>query len=128
MFLISVETTKSVYDVNSPSEGYIFRLASNDEILDIGAPLTVISNNKDDSIVDIKKWIKENEITKKHIESSKKVATKKAIILASKHGISIDDVMTDGDRVTEKDVIIIQIHKNYPTSASGTMLWISYKQ
>ena len=94
--ICEVETTKAVADVEAEENGYLFHLVELNEIINISVPIAVIAESPD---FDINSISEEEEVTKTL------KWTKKAKILATKHGIDIEKVFKDGDYVKEMDVI-----------------------
>jgi sugar O-acyltransferase (sialic acid O-acetyltransferase NeuD family) len=105
--IAQVESTKAVEDVNADADGYLFHLVEMGQKVRIGSPFAVIAEDNDSSVKD-KIEIKEVKLETEPPGSERKW-TKKAAIMAKKHGLDIESIPAVG--VTQvADVINFVMH------------------
>lgn len=99
------ETTKSAFDIECEQDGYVTILKEAGETVDIGDVLAVICT-KAVNLEDAGKWATSFSANKhpQAIAEAKRF-TEKARLLATKHGIDIETVKSESERITEADVL-----------------------
>lgn len=98
-----IETTKTVYEVPSNYEGYLFQLATEGEECEFSKPIAIISEeNKSGIKAEYFESIQKAKDSASDIQIRK--YTKKAEILAKRYGIDIHDVKST-DVVQASDVL-----------------------
>ena len=100
-----VETTKTVMDIPSPTQGHIYPLANANDLLSVGDPVGLIFPRPIKDSKELDKIIREFKASKNPKKSKKKI-TKKAELLMGKLEVNADDILSsiDGDEIKEKDV------------------------
>lgn len=99
-----VETSKAVAEVEAEENGFLLPIVEEDEEIKVGKSIAVIKNSPDEDIADLLKEIeKEQKDLTKTGETKARGWTKKAEIIAKKHGVKIEDVPADG-QIKEGDV------------------------
>jgi len=100
--IAQIESTKAVEDVNAEIDGYLFHLVEMGQKVRIGSPFAVIAEENDSSVKD---KIEVEKVTPETSEAGKEERrwTKKAAILAKKHGLDIQAIPAVGV-VQEADV------------------------
>lgn len=105
--LCSVETTKSVSDVEAPAAGYVVTLVEAGASADTGQALAVVASAPA-SREEVARWLAEQEAQAAAAQPATTTAqpkwTFKAELLARQQGIDIAAVPASGGRVTEADV------------------------
>ncbi len=101
--ICSVETTKSVIEIEADAEGLVYPLAKEGDGLQTGDPLGLIS---DSTVEDVERAFKGLEETRKKSAPEVSGITKKAEVLLTKHGVSIEEVQasTGSGKITESVV------------------------
>ena len=101
--ICEVETTKSTYDVESNSKGYLYYDIEIGTMVQVGELLAIILQSEE---TDYKQIMKDARILKtahrENSDSGKKRFTKKAEIIARKYNLSIDDIKSEESIVTEE--------------------------
>jgi len=103
------ETTKSVFDIEAPRAGYLYPLVRSGSETAVGAVIAAISAEAASTDV-VQGWLAERQAPQQQAPSPTtdgdlKPATKKAELLAQRHGIDLAQVPASGDRITEADVL-----------------------
>jgi sugar O-acyltransferase (sialic acid O-acetyltransferase NeuD family) len=98
-----IETTKAVFDVEASYGGYLFYLLSEDEEGTFGNPLAIISEI-DDVNIKTEYFSLIHKSDHANVDVKTKRYTKKALLVAKRHGINIDDVKNSG-MIKEADVL-----------------------
>jgi sugar O-acyltransferase (sialic acid O-acetyltransferase NeuD family) len=109
------ETTKSVFEIETPQTGYLYPLAESGQEVAVGAVIAVVSETST-SVEAARDWLTtQQRIATEAVAPSatalydaagaRKAATKKADLLAQRHQIDLTQVPAAGDRVTEADVL-----------------------
>ena len=103
------ETTKSVFDIEAPRAGYLYPLVQSGSEAAVGAVIAAISAETASTDV-VQGWLAERQALQQQAPSPAtdgdlKPATKKAELLAQRHGIDLAQVPASGDRITEADVL-----------------------
>lgn len=99
------ETTKAIFDLESEGSGYFYPMVEEGEEVDFNTVLYIIAENEiKDISVEIKKIKSEAEKKEKTDDRKESRYTKKAEIIANKHGINIKDVKGVG-KIQESDVL-----------------------
>lgn len=105
--LCSVETTKSVSDVEAPAAGYVVTLVEAGASADTGQTLAVVASVPA-SREDVARWLAEQEAQAAAAQPVTATTgpkwTYKAELLARQQGVDIAAVPASGERVTEADV------------------------
>jgi sugar O-acyltransferase (sialic acid O-acetyltransferase NeuD family) len=97
-----VETTKSTYDVETQSSGYLYYILGEGIMIKVGDTLAVISEVEENDYSLIFSKIDSQRTTKgSQNESSDKRFTKKAELIAKKAGIDISEIKGDEQIITE---------------------------
>lgn len=100
--ICQLESSKSIFDLESEEEGYFYRLINEYQKVKIGDPIAIISPDKD---INLKIILDEILQKPKELDvPNLKKFTKKALILAKKHGINIEEIPAIGT-IQEADVI-----------------------
>lgn len=100
------ETTKSVFDVEAPAPGYLYVLAAAGSEAAVGATIGLIGAAAVDDAA-VQAWRRAQADTSSMPATAAPGATgwtKKAELLAQRHGLDVAAVPATGDRITEADV------------------------
>ncbi len=92
--IAQIESTKAVEDVIAEADGYLFHLVEMGQKVRIGSPFAVIAEENDSAVkdkVDIRAVKPETEMP-----GSERKWTKKAAIMAKKHGLDIESIPAVG--------------------------------
>lgn len=81
--ICEVETTKSIFEIESDKEGYIYPLVEEYRYVKVGEPLAYVFPKSDPKQLE--------SITSKTSEEDKATVTKKARTLMQEHGLSVSD-------------------------------------
>jgi len=123
--LCVIETTKSLFDVEAEADGRLFPLLEAGQSAEVGDPLAVLSRASAETREAVLAWVKtqrrgaaiagEPEQGKTGSPGVARpqpgkpgvggAATKKAEILAARHGIELRRIPASGERITEADVL-----------------------
>ena len=103
------ETTKSVFDIEAPRAGYLFPLVQSGSEAAVGAVIAAISLEAASADA-VQGWLAERQAPQQQppppaADGDLKPATKKAELLAQRHGVDLALVPAFGDRITEADVL-----------------------
>ncbi len=102
------ETTKSVFDIEAPRAGYLFPLVQSGSEAAVGAVIAAISPEMASADA-AQGWLAERQSSQQVPSPATgdrlKPATKKAELLAQRHGVDLAQVPSSGDRITEGDVL-----------------------
>jgi sugar O-acyltransferase (sialic acid O-acetyltransferase NeuD family) len=105
--LCIVETTKSIFEIESPSSGYFFPLRSVGEAVEVGVTIGAITDiqvTQDELIGLLEKEEQTQENTDLVPETSGSTLTLKAQLMAKRLGIDPTELAQDGKKITEEDV------------------------
>jgi len=110
--ICEVETTKSTFDVEAESDGYLYYLHKEGEMLKIGSSLAVITEKEENDLPSLFKNISKDHNLNSEPDAGAliKKFTKKAELLAKKYGIRIEDINSSESLITE-DIINQFINK-----------------
>ncbi len=113
--LLSVETTKSCFEIESSSDGYVFNLFKINDEINVGQTICLIIYEKSDFEKVTNEYLKEIKKTNKTNEFK---ITKKARIKAEKNKISLNEFKENFNGIIrEKDIDILlqknNLEKNY---------------
>ncbi len=104
--LCTVETTKSVVDIEAEQTGFIYPLIPVHAEIAVGAAIAVITDEAEDP-AQIAAWAQEQEKTPAvpKTDASQRSWTKKAELLARQHNIEMETLLArhDGPRLTAED-------------------------
>jgi sugar O-acyltransferase (sialic acid O-acetyltransferase NeuD family) len=101
------ETTKSVFDVEAPAAGYLYLLAAAGSEATVGAAIALLgATAPDEAAVQAWQTAQQPAATADSIATADagRNWTKKAELLAQRHGVALEAVPAAGDRITEADV------------------------
>jgi sugar O-acyltransferase (sialic acid O-acetyltransferase NeuD family) len=103
------ETTKSVFEIEAPQAGYFYPLAEGGSKAAVGAVIAALSLEIA-SVAAAQAWLAAQTAPTKAASPAPtpqpgKAATKKAELLAQRHGVDLAQVVAAGDRITEADVL-----------------------
>jgi sugar O-acyltransferase (sialic acid O-acetyltransferase NeuD family) len=103
----TAETTKSLFEVEAAAEGYLFILAPAGASLAVGRPLAVISSDPADTRSAIAAWLAgpASPAAPPPATAAERTRTRKAELLARRHGIDLSLVPAHDGRVGEADVL-----------------------
>jgi sugar O-acyltransferase (sialic acid O-acetyltransferase NeuD family) len=103
----AAETTKSLFDVEAPAEGYLFVLAQAGAAVAVGQPLAVISSDAADTRAAIAAWVAGMTPgpASASAEAGGRTWTRKAELLARRHGIDLALVPSNDGKISEADVL-----------------------
>lgn len=101
-----VETSKAAVDIEATAAGHVRRLAPEGEMIAVGATLLAITATPDEALPAVEKAAPAAEAA----PSGSKRASKKAELLARKHGLSIEEIPAVGV-VQESDVLAFVAQK-----------------
>jgi len=97
-----VETTKSTYDIESESNGYLYYILGEGLMIKVGELLAIISESEE---TDFSAIFNKMQSEKRELEVNEplpiKRFTKKAELIAARAGIKIDDIETNESVITE---------------------------
>jgi sugar O-acyltransferase (sialic acid O-acetyltransferase NeuD family) len=105
--LCIVETTKSIFEIESPSSGYFFPLRSVGEAVEVGVTIGAITDVQvtQDEVIHL---LENEEQTQEDAvlipASDESTLTLKAQLLAKRLGIDPTELAQDGKKITEEDV------------------------
>lgn len=105
--LCIVETTKSIFEIESPSSGYFFPLRSVGEAVEVGVTIGAITDTQvtqDEVIRLLEKEEQTQENPAPVSEISGLTLTLKAQLMAKRLGIDPAELAQDGKKITEEDV------------------------
>src|SRR5687767_13634417 len=105
--LCIVETTKSIFEIESPSSGYFFPLHSVGEAVEVGVTIGAITDvqvTQDEVIRLLEKEEQTQEDAVLIPASDESTLTLKAQLLAKRLGIDPTELAQDGKKITEEDV------------------------
>lgn len=105
--LCIVETTKSIFEIESPSSGYFFPLRSVGEAVEVGITIGAITDTQVTQDEVIRLLEKEEQTEEKPVpvsEASGSTLTLKAQLMAKRLGIDPTELAQDGKKITEEDV------------------------
>lgn len=105
--LCIVETTKSIFEIESPSSGYFFPLRSVGEAVEVGVTIGAITDTpmtQEEVVQLLEKEEQKQENTASVPETSESTLTLKAQLLAKRLGINPTELAQDGKKITEEDV------------------------
>lgn len=100
------ETTKSLFDVETAAEGYLFILTERGTSAAVGQPLAVLSSDRADTREAVVAWLA--ELASQAVPSSpaaERTWTRKAELLARRHGIDLALVPSNDGQIGESDVL-----------------------
>ena len=104
----AAETTKSVFDIEAPQAGHLYPLVAAGEEVAVGGVIAALSPAAA-SIEAAQAWLAAQQAAPTHAQpdsaAGAKAATKKAELLAQRHGIDLAQVPAGGERITEADVL-----------------------
>jgi acetyltransferase-like isoleucine patch superfamily enzyme len=100
--ICQAETSKSIFEIDAPATGYLTILADVGLEVEVGQPIGVISEAAV-SRGEIEAWLAAQQAPAAEAPAERSW-TMKAELLAQRHGISIADVPSTGERITEADV------------------------
>ncbi len=104
------ETTKSVLDIEAPQAGYLHPLVDSGAEAAVGAVIAALSPGAA-STAAAQAWLAAQQAAPERAQprqdGSTKPATKKAELLAQRHGIDLAVIPAPGDRITEADVLAV---------------------
>ncbi len=105
--ICAAETTKSLFDVEADSGGYLFILMPAGAEAVVGQPLAVISSDQHDTPEAIHAWIASTTSPSPLLsdEGPERTWTQKAELLARRHGIDLAKVPSKADKISESDVL-----------------------
>ena len=98
-----IETTKALVDLETEGEGYFRPVAKPGDRVNVGGLLFILTESPDDSIESVVAEQKKKEVADTKKDKEARRWTKKAELLAAKHGVKIQDVPAVGI-VREADV------------------------
>ena len=101
------ETTKSVFDIEAPQAGYLYPLAQSGNDAAVGSVIAVLSPTPT-SPEDAQAWFAARQTghePRPAEATAAKPATKKAELLAQRHGVDLTQIPAIGSRITEADVL-----------------------
>lgn len=98
------ETTKSVFDIEAPRAGYLYPLVQSGSEAAVGAVIAAISPETASTDA-VQGWLTKRQAPAPATGDHLKPATKKAELLAQRHGVDLAQVPSSGDRITEADVL-----------------------
>lgn len=105
--LCIVETTKSIFEIESPSGGYFFPLSSVGEAVDVGVTIGAITDTQvtqEEVIHLLEQEEQPQEIAAPVPVTNESTLTIKAQLLAKRLGIDPAELPQNGQRITEEDV------------------------
>lgn len=105
--LCIVETTKSIFEIESPSSGYFFPLRSVGEAVDVGITIGAITDaqvTQDEVIRLLEKEEQNQEDAAQNKATGESTLTLKAQLLAKRLGIDPSELAQSGEKITEEDV------------------------
>lgn len=113
--LFEVETDKTVLTVESYKEGYIRKLyVAPDDVVGVGEPVLLLTSTQDEPISEevVSAPIEEKEEKHEEVkppaseEKTEKIpATPLARKMAKEYGISLSDIVPEGDKIKKEDVL-----------------------
>ena len=108
--LCVIETTKSVIDIESEFDGYVYPLVEEGTTVQVGTPIAVVSKRAGEDLSQLGAWVQSQQSEKvppAEKPASQRRWTKKAEILARRHGLDIEALWRrhDRERLTEADVL-----------------------
>ena len=99
----AAETTKSVFDIETPQAGHLYPLVAAGEEVTVGGVIAALSPAAA-SIEAAQAWLAAQQATPEPAQprqnAGAKAATKKAELLAQRHGIDLAQVPAGGERIT----------------------------
>jgi sugar O-acyltransferase (sialic acid O-acetyltransferase NeuD family) len=112
----TAETTKSLFDVEAAAEGYLFILAQPGASIAVGQPLAVISSDPADTREAITAWLAASASapTPPSVMAAERTRTRKAELLARRHGIDLSLVPSNDGKISESDVLAYLEHRGSP--------------
>jgi sugar O-acyltransferase (sialic acid O-acetyltransferase NeuD family) len=100
--IASAETTKTTFDVEAETDGYLYRLAPDSERVAVGAVFGVIHEQSEVSPETVQSWSAPSvQVAGRPKE---KRATAKARLLAESRGVDLDEIASSGPTIQESDV------------------------
>jgi len=97
--IAAVETSKAVFEVEAEGDGYLFQLLADGETYEIGRTFAVIAERNDPAVKNLAA-VQES----RPAQDGQRRWTKKAGIIARKHGISLEG-LNAGELIRESDVL-----------------------
>lgn len=108
-----LETTKTAFEAQAEQGGYLIHLAEINEMIKVNEPVAVIVSDIEAGLIIQKEYSEKKKSEKDNDNDSDKKATKKAIELAKKQNINIDEIeISDGAIIRETDVQAVIDSKN----------------
>ena len=102
------ETTKSVFDIEAPQAGHLYPLVVAGDEVAVGGVIAALSPAVA-STEAAQAWLAAQQAAPERAQpdpaAGAKAATKKAELLAQRHGIDLENVPASGERITEADVV-----------------------
>lgn len=103
-----LETSKAIIEIEAESGGYLVPLFKAGEHIRVGRVFAIIKNSKEEDIREVLNEVKQESKINVKEDINKKESikrwTKKAEILAKRHGININEIASKG-LIREKDII-----------------------
>jgi sugar O-acyltransferase (sialic acid O-acetyltransferase NeuD family) len=117
----AAETTKSLFDVEAAAEGYLFILAPPGTSVAVGQPLAVISSDPADARDAVAAWLADvrTESAALSTVATERTRTRKAELLARRHGIDLSLVPSNDGKISESDVLAYLERRGSPPVPSA---------
>jgi sugar O-acyltransferase (sialic acid O-acetyltransferase NeuD family) len=117
----TAETTKSLFDVEAAAEGYLFILAQGGASVAVGQPLAVISSDPTDTHEAIAAWLAAVASPSVPLSgtAAERTRTRKAELLARRHGIDLNLVPSNDGKISESDVLAYLERRGNPPALSA---------
>jgi sugar O-acyltransferase (sialic acid O-acetyltransferase NeuD family) len=110
--LCVAETSKATFEVEAPASGFLVCLPLPDGRAEVGRPFAAVTQNEKDTVEEVLRSLSQEaaggEAARPH--------TKKAELLALRHGINIVEIHAAGKVITEADVLAV-VAKRTPASS-----------
>lgn len=119
--ICSLESSKSVLEIEADHEGYLYYLSEENSLIKVGSILAIISEDEVDHIKLFESLLKKTLINGQFeiSETNEKKITKKAEILANRFGIKISDIKSNENIITEK--IIQRFIESFDPESKSTL-------
>jgi sugar O-acyltransferase (sialic acid O-acetyltransferase NeuD family) len=115
----AAETTKSLFDVEAAADGYLFIVAQAGASIVVGQPLAVISSDPADTREAIATWLARaaSKPAAPSVPAPERTRTRKAELLARRHGIDLSLVPSNDGRISESDVLAYLERRGHPPAS-----------
>ncbi len=109
----TAETTKCLFDIEAVAEGYLFILVQAGASATVGQPLAVVSGEQTDSRQAVAAWIAAtaSEPALPAPAGEERTWTRKAELLARRHGVDLALVPSNDGKIGESDVLAYLEHQ-----------------